>query len=143
MDMTKALLLDSATGAFMSDEHRRVAEIVHDYNPELKVVFVPAEKRQFNDDQPFALVHTPSGGMAPYVVRRLAVNELNAGLIAWIFKNDQARTNVGSILDTMWEAEQALKLKKEMASREQANEMANAIIGSPLNTYRHDGVTYR
>jgi hypothetical protein len=142
MDMSKALLLDSRTGAFMSDEHKRVAEAVKQYNPDLKVVFVPPEKRQFNDNQPFALVHSPVS-QVPYVVRRLSHEDLNMGLIGWIHGNDPDKTDVLAKLDAMHAASVKEKEAKHAAVRAETNEVARAIIGSNLNTYRHKGVTYR
>ena len=142
VDMAKALLLDSATGAFMSEEHRRVAEAVRQYNPELKVVFVPPEKRALNDEQPFALVHSPVN-QVPYVVRRMAHSDLTPALIGWIYDNDPDKTDVLGKLDAMYKASVAGSQKRQLLVREEANEMARAIIGSNLNTYRHNGVTYR
>jgi len=140
--MASALVWDSKQQGFISDEHRRVAEVIRDFDHELDVVYVPPEKRAFNDDQPFALVHSPLG-QVPYVVRRLSYAELNPGLVAWVFNNDQRTTNVAERLDNMYKAQQAVELKKQMEERERVKEIATTILKSPLNTYRHDGVIYR
>lgn len=142
MDLTGALVWDSMDQAFMSDEHRRVAEVISEYNHELKIVFVPPEKREFNESQPFALVHSPLG-KPPYVVRRLSYAELNPGLVAWVYNNDQATTNVAERIENFYKADLALKEKELREQKAADRDMALTILKSPKNTYKHNGIVYR
>ena len=141
MDTSKAVILSQQEG-FMSEEHRRVAAVIQDFDPTLKVVFVPPELRHNNDNEPFALVHSPFG-LPPYVVRRLNYNELDERLLAWLFQSDNTKHDVLSKMEADHAAREALKLREQMDEMAEARDVAASIIKSPLNTFKHDGHKYQ
>jgi hypothetical protein len=135
---------DADSGHFVSSEHQRVAEVIQEYDPNLYLMWIPPEKRELDDTQPFAIVHMPSDGKQ-YVVRRLKEDEVDYRLLAWLWSNDQARkgNDVLGRLEAEEAARKALELKVEMERREETRELATSIVRSPLNWYKHNGKVFK
>jgi hypothetical protein len=126
---------------FTSELHRRVAEIINDYDPTLFLAWVPPRLREMDEQFPFAIIHQPAG-QPQYVVRKLKESEVNEELLAWLWSNDTTKTNVLDRLEALDNARHALKLKEDIERDEELKEFATAVIGSPLHTYRHNGRKY-
>jgi len=139
--MTDVHLLDPETGHFISQEHRRVAEIINEYDSTLNLVWIPPGKRT-GESHPFAILHSPDG-KAPYIVRKVRESEVNEQLIAWLWSNDTQRNDPVSMLGAYESAQEALRLKRQLEAKEEQQEIAETILRSPLNVYRHNGKTYR
>lgn len=141
-DFEGAMIYDSVSGELISRSMNRIQEIIQDYNPDLRLVWIPYKDRTAFDREPFALIHSPVG--APeYIVMFLREDEINESLLARIWNNDNAHGNVLSKLEAQEAARKAIKLKKEMEEAEIAKELVGSIVRSPLNTYRHNGVKYQ
>ena len=50
-----APLYSSEFGEFLPSKAARLAEVLHDYNPYLELVFVPSSQRDDTDTHPFAI----------------------------------------------------------------------------------------
>ena len=135
-------ILDPETGYFISEAHQRIAEIIKDYEPTLELVWIPPNKRNFNDTFPFAVVHHPEGRES-YVVRKLKEDEVDNRLLAWLFANDQERNSPLSMLDKIDLANELIKAKKQEEELAAKRDVALSILKSPLNRYKHDGVVYQ
>lgn len=137
-------IFNPEAGRFINTNHQRIAEIIHDYDGSLELAWIPPETRDATDTQPFAIICKPTGGK-PYVVRKCKEEDVNESLIAWLWSNDQARggQDLMGKLEAMDAAKQAIKLHAEMEQREQAIDFTKAVVGSHLNTYRHNGVKYQ
>lgn len=142
IDMRDGYLLDSQSGHFISQEHRRVAEVIQDWNPDIYVVWIPPEDRAANEEFPYALMHSPPDRPA-YIIKKIRESELNERLIAWLWANDTTRTNpLANLEKEEAAAREALRLKREMESAA-AQDFALSVLQSPLNIYRHGNATYR
>lgn len=139
--MTDAYILDSETGTFISQEHRRIAEIINEYDETLQLIWIPVGKRT-GETHPFAILHSPDN-KAPYIVRKVKESEVNEQLIAWLWTNDTNRNDVHAMLEAYDDARQAVEHKKAIEAAEEQAEVAGAILKSPLNVYRHNGKIYR
>lgn len=135
-------ILDPETGYFISEAHQRIAEIIKDYEPTLELVWIPPSKRNFNDTYPFAVVHRPVG-KPEYVVRKLKENEVDNRLLAWIFANDQERSNPIVMMDKLDQANEIIKAKRHEEELAEQRDVALSILKSPLSVYKHNGVVYR
>lgn len=137
-------IYDADSGYFISEEHRRIAEIIQDYNSDLYLCWIPPDKRALDDTEPFAIIHMPPG-KPQYVVRRVKDSEVDVRLLQWLWSNDAARRgeDILNSLEAFEAAQKALKLKTEAEKLEEANDVATSIIKSPLNTYKHNGVKYQ
>lgn len=126
---------------FVSDSHRRVAEIINDYDSELFLAFVPPQLRELDEQYPFALIHSPQG-KPQYVVWKLKESEINEQLLARIWSSDNLKHDVLGRIEALDAARHAMKLHAEMEAREEANEIGASILKSPLHTYKHNGKKY-
>lgn len=133
-------IFDAESGYFISAEHQRIAELINDYDPNLFLVWVPPSDRNSETSHPFGIIHrTPNGD---YWVRKVKESELNAELIAWLWTNDNERNNTLAYLEKIEQANEALKLKKQMEELEAQKDIALTILKSPLHTFRHNGKVY-
>ena len=139
-------ILDAESGYALSQEHQRIAEIIKDYEPTLELAWIPPDKRGDLEDfaYPFAIIHRPPN-LRPYIVRKLQEHEVDHRLLAWLWSSDRARNglDLGEQLQNEATARQILQLKERADEMAEKHDIAASILGSPLNTYRHDGVTYR
>lgn len=136
-------IYDQQTGHFINAMHQRVAEIMHDYDPDLQLVWIPdAERTEPHEREfPFAILHSPPGRQ-PYVVRHVRESEVNERLLAWLWSNDAERSNPFATLEKIEDAKRAMELHAAQEARDEAQEIGAAILRSPLHTYRHNGKRY-
>jgi hypothetical protein len=130
-------------GHWLSQDHLRIAEIIHDYNPTLRLAWIPPENRLVDDTElPFAVMCDPANGAPSYVVFQLREDEVDHRVLERIFESDTHRTDVLSRLERQETARQLIKMKEEMDRRDEAREFAHSVFKSPKSTYKHNGVTY-
>lgn len=144
MDTRNAYLLDSQSGHFVSSEHRYIAEIVHDYDPRLALVWIPPEQRAHNEEFPFAIIYRYEDGRVE-IVRKVREREMNSDLVAWLFQNDIARQGVMSVqnmVESMENAERLVSLKRIEDVKAAERDFAVSVLGGK-NYYRHNGKVYR
>lgn len=135
-----------ADGHFVSEKHQYIATIIHDYNPELELRFIPEDKRTDPEDReyPFAVWHNPdpSKSMAPYLMFRIKADELDERVLERIFLSDQSKTDVRA---HVLARNAAAKLMEEYENAAQAEELAEFhtwLLGTPRNSVKHNGVRY-
>ena len=125
-----------------SDLHRRVAEVINDWDPTVFLAYVPPEERAFNEEFPFALLHQPEGRPS-YIIRKLRPEEVNESLITWLWSNDLASTDVFGTLEAQDRAREALRLKEKLERKEELQALGTAILKSPKSIYKHNEITYK
>lgn len=138
MELLGDVYVPGEGGVLVSERHARIAEIIKDYDPELELAYIPPSKRE-PGDRAFAVVHRPFG--RPEYVAFYA-DECDENLLARVFAGDNAKNNVMSDMQAKNAATEALKLKKQAEEMEEAHEIAQTIIKSPLNRYKHGGIVY-
>ncbi len=126
-------------GYFVSESHARIAEIISDYDPTLRLAWIPPDKREAGD-QPFAVIHAPLG-RPEYIV--CYADDANEALLERIFSMDSTKNDVWSQIERSQAAAEAVKMKKKMDEMEEAKDLTTSIIKSKKHVYRHDGVTYQ
>lgn len=128
--------------AFMSERLLRVSEIVNDYDPKLFIAPIPDQLRASNPDKAYVLVHEQLNGER-YLVRALAEEEVSEELLVWLWTHDNEKDDVLARIDARDAAIRAVQMKKIIDEREESKEIGQAILNSPLHTYRHNGKVYR
>ena len=134
-------LFDTDSGYFISEDHRRIAELINEWDSTIELLWIPPDQR-IGETHPFALRHSPAN-RPPYIIAKLREDEVNADIIAWLWSNDTERQDVVARMEKREAATIALKAKQELEQHEERTEIASSILNSPLNVYRHNGVTYR
>jgi hypothetical protein len=126
-----------------SGEHRRVAEVIQDLFPTVRLIRVDSLHPAYNPEQPFALVDEPHM-LPPYVIRYMRESEVDHRLVAWLVDNNMhnadSKVNKLKILEM---AEAAMKAKRELEWMEEKKDMMKSVMGSNKNTYRHNGKVLR
>lgn len=129
---------DEEAGQFVSAEIQRVAEVINDWNPDLRLVYIPQNERTVEDGgKCFGVAHFPDGKQ-PYLVMFCDESEVNHTLIARLWNMDQTRMDVVQYLDTVNAAAEAVELKRKMEAEAEMHDQALHVLKSPLNKYRLD-----
>lgn len=137
-----AYILDNASGQALSSQHTRIAEIIHDYNPELELAWIPHAERTAFDSKPFAIIHNQPNG-SRYVVGTFSEAEMDHRIIAHLFNHDARNRDVLSDLERENAAKELLGMKESMDAHADRLEMGRAMIKTQKSTWKHDGKTYR
>lgn len=134
---------DANTGTYVSEKHRRVAEIIHDYDETLQLVFIPPKDRSTPEDHkvPFAILHTPPN-QQPYIVRAVAESEVDERLLAWLWSNDGERGDPFATLQKIDEAQKVMEAHAAQEARDEAMEIGASILKSKKHTFKHNGKVY-
>lgn len=133
-------------GEFLSSKAARLAEVLHDYNPYLELVFVPRSKRDDTDTHPFA-IRDNSPWRGGYIVRHITEREVDNpnAILEWLFEGDMSKHGVSEVMARVKAkeaAENLMKLKREQDIAEERQDLAQALISggrNKLNTFRHEG----
>lgn len=129
---------DKIDGLYSSD-HRRVAEVIKDLFPTVRLIKVDSLHPNFNPEMPFALVDEPHL-LPPYVIRYLRESEIDARLVAWLIDNNMHDPNSkANRLQILEMAEAAMKAKRELEWMEERKDMMKSIMSSKKHEYRHGG----
>jgi hypothetical protein len=125
------------------DYQRRVAAVIRDMYPTVRLLKLEPGHPDFNVEKPYALVDEPNL-MPPYVIRTLAESEIDARLVAWLamhdIQNEDSAVNKWEILEM---AERALDAKMEMEILEEKKDLLKYMMKSNKHTYTHNGKTLR
>ena len=127
----------------LSVKHQRLAQVINDLDSNLRLAYIPEGQRSAFDSHPYAVMHTPDNGAAPYVAMSMAENEMDHRIIAKLIKRD---THKGAVLDEMEAQEAALRLvnaNEALEELEEKRDLAVSVLKSNKHVYRHDGVVYR
>ena len=133
---------DTEAGYFVSEKHRRVAEIVRDYNPELTLMWVPHANRTAEDvDKPYVVVHThQNGNQYPVFYCDEADMDEPERVLIRLFAGDRSKQlNILDMIEIKEQAEAILKEKEWEEKRAEAREELTTIMNSPLHTFKHNG----
>lgn len=141
---------DSSSGMFVNDDHRRLAEVLHDYNPYFSLVWIPPKDRTAEDVRPYAIVDS-SPNVEPYIMRTLTEEEMKnpSAILAWVFEGDLNRNRPDDVLAKIEAEEIARKLMQTKREEDivAAQEDLTAFMvsgGREKKHYiRHNGETLR
>lgn len=135
-------IFNSDAGHFINEKHAVIAGVINDYDPSLKLTWIPPADRCNDDSQPFAIEHFQEDGRR-VVVRRLREDEVDERLIAWLFMNDNARNgrDLHAYLAAQDAAAEAIKMKSKLEQQEANADFMTSVLNGK-NYYRHGGKVY-
>lgn len=126
-----------------TDLQRRVAAVIKDIFPTVRLIRLDSLHPSFTPEQPFALIDEPHM-MPSYVIRTLPESEIDHRLLAWLVDNNNADPNSAvNKLDILEMAHRAVEAKREVEWMEERKDVMKSIMKSKKNTYTHDGQTLR
>ena len=126
-----------------TDHQRRVAEVIKEIFPTVRLLRMESGHPDFDPERPFALVDEPPL-VPPYLIRNLAESEIDHRLIAWLAENNMRDPNSKVNRLQLLEMSNALLKAKEEADwhAEKADIMKSA-MKTKKHTWTHDGKTLR
>jgi len=139
---------DSASEAFISAKHQRLAQVLHDYNPYFSLTWIPPKDRDATDTKPFAILDS-SPGRPPYIVRYLSDGEMDnpTEVLSWVFEGDLTKhraSDVFSRMESRRVAEEALILKQREEELEDIIDFGAFAFGDRSPHFmQHNGRAYR
>jgi hypothetical protein len=126
-----------------TDYQRRVAAVIKDIFPTVRLIKLDSLHPSFNPEQPFALVDEPH--MLPsYVIRTLPESEIDHRLVAWLVDNNTADPNSKvNRLHILEMAHRVVEAKREVEWLEERRDVMKSIMKSKKHEYKHDGKVLR
>jgi hypothetical protein len=126
-------------GHVVSAKIARIAEILMDYNPEIKVYWIEPLRRTDPEDhaKPFMLVHEPPG-QEPYTIAKLGDEEMNEQVLARIFAMDYAkngRVSAADKIEAISRAGALYRAKEWEDKKAEAKDIMKSAMQSPLHKW--------
>jgi hypothetical protein len=122
---------------------RRIAEVIRDVFPNVRLIRLDALHPSFTPERPFALVDEPKligRDLPSYVIRTVAEYEIDARLLAELIENNTYDPNATvNRLDILEMAQAAIKAKQEVEYMEERRDVMKSIMKSKKHEYKHDG----
>jgi hypothetical protein len=126
-----------------TDQQRRVARVINDIFPSVRLIRMEPGHPQFDPQKPFALVDEPNLA-PPYHIRNMAESEIDHRLIAWLAENNRKDPNSKvNKLDLLQKAHALLEEKKFADYQAEKQDMLKSMMKSNKHEYRHNGKVLR
>lgn len=129
------------TYGFLNENARRLAEVLADWDPRLRLLFIPERGRHAEDIKPYAIAFftSPFQERPDYFIEMYTETEIQdpSTILArlWNMRENDPNT----VLDNMEKARKTIELKKQLEAAEEREDRAKSMIRSPFHTYRHNG----
>jgi hypothetical protein len=126
-----------------SDFHRRIASVIRDIFPTVRLIKLDMLHPSFSPERPYALIDEPN--LAPaYVIKTMRESEVDERLIAFLVENNLHNSNSKvNRLGILEMAQKAVEAKAELEWMEERKDVMTSIMKSKKNEYRHDGKVLR
>ena len=131
-----AVVYDKDSGEFVSSKVQRIAEIISEYDPNLRLVWIPkADRVEGSGLKPFGIMHH-APGHEPYMVVTLEEEDVDERVLATLYHANQSVNNAETWLACMETAARDLKHKEQEDRRLEARDKALTLLNTPLHTFR-------
>lgn len=126
-----------------SDHQRRVASLIRDIFPTVRLVKLDSFHPNFNPEKPFALIDEPN--LAPaYVIKSLAESEIDHRLVAFLAENNMRDPNSKvNKLDLLEKSYALLKAKEEAEWAAEKKDILKSAMATKKHSWTHNGQTIR
>lgn len=137
-------LLDfSRIDGLTHEYQRRVAKVIKDMYPTVRLLKLVPGHPAFNPEKPYALVDEPEL-LPSYVIKTLHESQIDARLIAELAMGDsQNADSTANKWEILEQAEKALQMKAELEYLEERKDLLKSMVKSNKHEYKHDGHTLR
>lgn len=133
---------DPESGEWVNETFQRVAEILSDFDPHLRLMWIPERQRTAFDLKPFALGWFTEGGTLEYIIMHLKEEEVNESLLAQVFQMRKNTEDLNGYLDSLEAAHNAMRYKEQLDRTAESAEFAASLVKTPLHTYRARGKVF-
>ena len=126
-----------------TEEQRRVARVISDLFPTVRLIRMEPGHPSFDPERPFALVDEPNLA-PPYHIRNMAESEIDARLVAWLAQNNTHDPNSQvNKLQLLEMSNALLRAKEEQEYLEERKDLMKSAMASKKHTWTHNGKTLR
>ena len=126
-----------------TEEQRRVARVISDLFPTVRLIRMEPGHPAFDPERPFALVDEPNLA-PPYHIRNMAESEIDARLVAWLAQNNTHDPNSQvNKLQLLEMSNALLRAKEEQEYMEERKDLMKSAMASKKHTWTHNGKTLR
>lgn len=132
------MLVPAEDGHWVNEKFARIAEIIHDFDNRLQLVWIPPEKRTETDVQPYGVLHTADNGYQALVML-IKEDELDERVLEQLFLNDTERHDVLARQEAKELAATVLRNKQKMEEAEARRDFVATVVGSHKHTFKHNG----
>jgi hypothetical protein len=130
---------------FISVKHEQFDALLHDYDPYMSCIFVPAEHRERElTEFCYAIVHAEPQ-KPPYIVRWLTPEMLDQPEKILGDARRQGRYNILAKIDAEEKFKKLARMRAEAEIQAEERDLLENIVKggrNRLHTYRHNGVKY-
>lgn len=135
------IMVPAEDGHWVNEKYARLAEVITDYDANMRLIWIPPENRTVYDLKPYAIIQThPTTGHESFV---FYVSEAEMDrpdlVLSRLFRGDTTKHDVLANLELDERAARALELKEKMEKAEERQDFIASVAKSPLHTYRHKG----
>lgn len=134
-------IYDPDAGEWVNENYQHIAEVINDWDPRLRLMWIPEQQRTPEDKYPYAIGFFESELAAPYIVMHVAEDELDERLIAKLFDMRDAAKDPHTRLKNLEDAKAILEAKQRVEEQAELHDMARTLWKSPLHSFRHNGRT--
>lgn len=126
-----------------SDHQRRVASLIKDVFPTVRLIKLDSFHPNFNPEKPFALIDEPN--LAPsYVIKTLAESEIDHRLIAFLAENNMRDPNSKvNKIELLEKSYALLKAKEEAEWAAERKDILKSAMATKKHSWTHNGKTIR
>lgn len=146
-DLKTDYYFDTENQVIISEKHRRIAEIIQDYNPELSLMWIPTSQRSEEDGPPFVIVHTMANG-SQYPVMWIPEEQMDnpQAVLGRLFAGDAAKSGgadrVAKAIEAAEKADEIYRAKVNQERWDAKMDFMDFALKTPLHTFKHDGKRY-
>lgn len=137
-----AILDFSRIDGLTHEYQRRIAKVIKDIYPTVRLLKLVPGHPEFNVEKPYALVDEPEL-LPPYVIRTLHESQIDARLVAELAMGDNINNDQVDKWAVLAQVEEAIKMKSELEYYEERKDLLKSMVKSNKHEYRHDGRTLR
>jgi hypothetical protein len=128
-------------GMFISAKISRIVELIRDYDSNLDVKFVPAERRGPNDAA-FMITERLRDGREVVAFYVQSECDFDEDVLAKVYESDNAKHDVQSVMESKNKAARAVQAARHQEELDAHYDLTRSMIVSKKHTYRHDGKKY-
>lgn len=126
-----------------SPQQRRVAEVINEVFPTVRLIRVPGDHPLFNPEMPFALIHEPIG-LPSYLITHVHEAEIDHRLLARLLESNMHDPNSAvNKVQLLEMAQAAMEAKREAEWREEKKDVMKSAFKSGKHSFTHNGQTIR
>jgi len=139
---TGRLLFDEDSETWVSEKFQQLAEVINDWDPRLRLLWIPERNRGPGDIYPYAVGFFDNEFSEPHIILYLLEEELNSGVLGTLFNMRDNAQNVLEKLENMEQAKKIMEAKAQMEHQAELHDKARALWKTPLHTYTMDGKVF-